>query len=521
MYANRLLLVAFVLSIGVSEAAALPNVVLILADDLGYGDVHCYNPERCKIATPNIDRLAAEGMRFTDAHSSSAVCSPTRYSILTGRYHWRSRLQKGIVNVWEPPLIAADRLTIPSLLKQHGYHTACIGKWHLGWDWPLNEKESKRLKEMASKTKADQTPNEADVATWNKAFSETIKGGPTTRGFDTYFGTDIPNWPPFCFIENDRTLGVPSEYLPAQLFRNNQASLQGPALPGWSLEKILPTLGDHACEYVAAHLKQKEPFFLYLPLTSPHTPLAVNAEWKGKSQLNPYADFVMETDGLVGRVLTAIESNGGADNTIVIFTSDNGCAPYIGAKFLEAMGHFPSGPFRGYKADVFEGGHRIPFIVRWPGTVTAASVCSQIVCSVDLMATLAEIVGASIPPNAAEDSIGIVPLLKGEERPIRETLVHQSIDGVFAIRKGDWKLIIGPGSGGWSEPRDHSPAAKALPQRQLYNLRDDPSERKNLIDGHAHVAVEMGAVLDKLIDDGRSTPGPRQKNDVTPVVEKN
>ncbi|MBX9654071.1 arylsulfatase [bacterium] len=506
---------------GASEAAALPNIVLILADDLGYGDVHCYNPERCKIPTPNIDRLAAEGMRFTDAHSSSAVCSPTRYSILTGRYHWRSRLQKGIVNVWEPPLIAADRLTIPALLKRRDYHTSCIGKWHLGWDWPFSEKEFKRLKEVASKIKADQIPTEADIKTWNKVFSETIRGGPTTRGFDTYFGTDIPNWPPFCFIENDRTLGVPSAYLPARLFRDNQASLQGPALQGWSLEKILPTLGDHACEYVAANLKRKEPFFLYLPLTSPHTPLAVNAEWKGKSHLNPYADFVMETDGLVGRILTAIESNGGADNTIVIFTSDNGCAPYIGAKFLETMGHFPSGPFRGYKADAFEGGHRIPFIIRWPGTVTAASVCSQTVCSVDLMATLAEIVGASIPTNAAEDSISIVPLLKGEGRPIRESLVHQSIDGVFAIRKGDWKLILGPGSGGWSEPRDHSPAANALPQKQLYNLRDDLAEKKNVIDVHANVAVEMGALLDKLIDDGRSTPGPRQKNDVTPVVEKN
>lgn len=521
MYASRLLVCAFLLSAVVTHAAGAPNVVLILADDLGYGDVHCYNPERCKIATPNIDRLAAQGMRFSDAHSSSAVCSPTRYSILTGRYHWRSRLQKGIVNVWEPPLIAVDRLTIPALLKRNGYHTACIGKWHLGWDWPLSEEESRKLKEMASKTKEELIATESDVAAWKKVFSETIKGGPITRGFDKYFGTDIPNWPPFCFIDGDRTVGVPTEYLPARLFRNNQASLQGPALPGWSLEKILPTLGDQACEYVADRLKRNEPFFLYLPLTSPHTPLAVNAEWKSKSRLNPYADFVMETDALVGRVLTAIESNGGMDNTIVIFTSDNGCAPYIGVKFLEKMGHFPSGPFRGYKADAFEGGHRIPFIVRWPGKVNAASVCPQTICSVDVMATLAEIVGASIPSDGAEDSVSIMSLLKGEQRPIHDGVVHQSIDGVFAIRKGDWKLIVGPGSGGWSEPRDRSPEAKALPPRQLYNLKDDISEATNLIDVHAEVAAEMSALLQKFIDDGRSTPGPSQKNDVIPIVEKN
>lgn len=519
--ARRFVLVALCLTCGSLQAATSPNVVLILADDLGYGDVHCYNPERGKIATPNIDRLATEGMRFIDAHSSSAVCSPTRYSILTGRYHWRTRLQKGIVEVWEPPLIAAGRLTLPALLHKNGYHTACIGKWHLGWDWPLNSQESRRLKDVASQTKSDLSATETDRATWKSAFSKPIAGGPTTRGFDRYFGTDIPNWPPFCFINDDRTVGMPSEYLPARLFQNNQASLQGPALPNWSLEKILPTLGDHACEYLADQLKRKSPFFLYLPLTAPHTPLAVNEEWKKKSGLNPYADFVMETDALVGRVLNTIEANGGADNTIVIFTSDNGCAPYIGVKYLEALGHYPSGPLRGYKADVYEGGHRIPFIVRWPGEVKAGSVCTQTICSVDVMATVADVIHASLPTDAAEDSVSILPLLKGENRPVHEAVIHQSIAGVFAIRRGDWKLIVSPGSGGWSEPRDGSAAAKDLSPLQLYNLREDIAESTNHANDRADVAAELNLLLRQLIDNGRSTPGPKQKNDVTPMVEKN
>jgi arylsulfatase A-like enzyme len=319
-----------------------PNVVVILADDLGYGDVQCYNPTRGKIPTPHLDKLAAQGMRFTDGHSSSGVCSPSRYTLLTGRYHWRTRLQSGIVPLWGPPLIAPDRMTIGTLAKQHGYRT---------------EDRATLFKE---KPKGEVAATDAHRAVWQEVFSQSIGGGPTTRGFDLYFGTDVPNTPPFCFIENDRTVGIPTEFLTARLFGNNQAGIQGPALAGWTLEPILPALGDRAAGFITESAKKPEPFLLYLPLTSPHTPLSVNEAWKGKSGLNLYADFVMETDALVGRVLEALERSGAADNTLVLFTADNGCAPYIGISDLEKMGHYPSGPLRGAKADAWEGGHRVP-----------------------------------------------------------------------------------------------------------------------------------------------------------------
>ncbi|MGB9619842.1 MAG: sulfatase-like hydrolase/transferase, partial [Armatimonadota bacterium] len=293
----------------VSESAAQrpggtwrkPNIVYVLADDLGYGDVACLNP-RGKIPTPNIDKLATEGKVFTDAHSVSAVCSPSRYGILTGRYSWRSRLQRYIVECYWKPLIPPERLTVPALLRQHGYHTACIGKWHLGWNWP----EGLAGSHSTVKSDAPATPATPEQqAVWRRVFSQPITGGPTSCGFDEYFGVDMPNWPPYCWIENDRTLGIPSEMLPSRLLGNNQANIPGPALADWKLEAILPTLTDRACRYIGKRAEDGKPFFLYFSLTSPHTPLAVNDDWKGKSGLNLYADFVMETDAMVGRVLRA------------------------------------------------------------------------------------------------------------------------------------------------------------------------------------------------------------------------
>ncbi|MEI7782613.1 MAG: sulfatase-like hydrolase/transferase, partial [Planctomycetota bacterium] len=291
--------------------AAQPNIVILYADDLGYGDVQCYNPDRGKIPTPRIDGLAAEGMRFTDGHSSSGVCSPSRYTLLTGRYHWRSRLQSGIVDTWGEPLIAPDRPTVAGLAKQHGYRTACIGKWHLGWDWPIGKEEKPFVTGFVGnkrnylwKTSPDAEVTAAHRAAWQKIFSQPIGGGPTTRGFDVYFGTDVPNWPPFCFIDNDRTVGIPTTLLPAEDFRNSRASTQGPALPGWRLEDVLPALRDRAVAFIEEAAKQDAPFLLYMPLTSPHTPLAVNEPWKGKSGLgNACADLIMETDAVVGNVL--------------------------------------------------------------------------------------------------------------------------------------------------------------------------------------------------------------------------
>ena len=517
-----LLLIALSTFASAKDQVSKPNILVILADDLGYGDVHSYNPERGKIPTPNIDKLGTQGMRFTDGHSSSGVCSPSRYTLLTGRYHWRTKLQHGIVGVFGDPLIAPDRMTIATLAKQQGYRTACIGKWHLGWDWPITNEQRPLLsprqqpEDEANKTgrgnpSATQVPTEKQISAWNDIFSKPIAGGPITRGFDLYFGTDIPNWPPFCFIENERTLGVPTEFLPREYMAKNQASRQGPSLKDWKLEGILPALADRTIRFIEESARKKEPFLVYMPLTSPHTPLSVNPEWKDKSHLNLFADFVMETDAAVGRVLDALEKSGEAQNTLVFFTADNGCAPYIGVKELEQMGHYPSGPLRGYKADAWEGGHRVPFMIRWPGVVRPGSVCSQLVYQADLLRTLADVFGVKLPETAGEDSFSLVPLLKGEDRPVRENAVSTSMGGTPALRSGSWKYIPAPGSGGWGSGGDQSQPV------QLYNLAEDLSETNNLAASMPAKVAEMRSLLEKLIVDGRSTPGTAQQNDVEVV----
>jgi arylsulfatase A len=486
-----------------------PNIVIILADDLGYGDMHANNPERSKIATPNMDRLASEGMRFTDGHSSSGCCSPSRYTLLTGRYHWRTSLQSGIVGVWGKPLIAPERLTIGKLAQQEGYRTACIGKWHLGSQWPITGEQKKYFTGFGGKAggggKVSTTITDAHRETWKEVFAQPISGGPIERGFDEYFGTDVPNWPPYCFIEQNRTVGIPSELLPAEKLKNNQASLQGPALPDWQLEDVLPALAERAETFIKTQSAAKTPFLLYLPLTSPHTPLAVNQEWKEKSGLkSDYADFVMETDHVIGRVLEAIKAAGVEQNTFVLFSSDNGCASYIGVPSLEAQGHFPSGPLREYKTSVYEGGHRVPFVVKWPGVVKAGSVCKQLVHQADTIATLAEILDVKLPENAGEDSFSMMPLLRGEERPIRTHSINTACAGTPSLREGAWKLVFAVD------------AAKKT-RVQLYNLDEDIAERNNLADEQPDRVRSMKDTMEKLISNGRSTDGPPQKNDVTVV----
>ncbi len=477
-----------------AEIHRAPNIVYILADDLGYGDVHCLNPQRGKIPTPNIDRLAADGMIFTDAHSGSAVCTPTRYGILTGRYCWRTHLHRGVLLPYDRPLIAASQLTVPAFLRQHGYDTACIGKWHLGWNWPIRGKQ----------------PD----------FTRPITEGPTARGFDFYFGVDVPNYPPYCFIENERTVGIPSTPLPARLLGHNLASQPGLALPGWKLEAVLPGLTAKACEYIQTHANSGKPFFLYFPLTSPHTPLAPTDAWKGKSGLNTYADFVMETDAMIGEVLQAVQQNGIADTTLVICTSDNGCAPYIGVADLERMGHYPSHVFRGYKADIWEGGHHIPFLARWPGRIKAGSTCRDTICLTDLLTTSAAILGARLPDDAGVDSVSILPDLLGTAKGgVREATVHQSIQGALAIRQGKWKLEFCPGSGGWGTPNDPQARRQKLPEMQLYDMTRDISERHNVQAEHPEIVQRLRKLLQKYIDDGRSTPGPKQPNDLpVPII---
>jgi arylsulfatase A-like enzyme len=489
--------------------ADTPNIVIILADDLGYGDMHANNPERSKIPTPNMDQLAADGMRFTDGHSSSGCCSPSRYTLLTGRYHWRTTLQSGIVGVWEKPLIAPDRLTIGKLAQQHGYRTACIGKWHLGRDWPITEAQKTHFSGFGGKSggggEVSTSITDAHRETWKTVFSQRIPGGPTERGFDEYFGTDVPNWPPYCFIDGDRTVGIPSELLPTSKLKQHQASLQGPAMADWQLEGILPALADRAEKFIQVQSVAKKPFLLYLPLTTPHTPLAVNPEWKGKSGLNSdFADLVMETDAVIGRVLAALEAGGVEKNTLVLFTSDNGCAPYIGVPPLEAQGHFPSGPLRDYKTSVHEGGHRVPFVIKWPGIVKAGTVCKQLVLQADTLATLAEILGTSLPETAGEDSFSLMPLLRGEDRPIRTHAVNTACAGTPSLREGAWKLVL---------------AADRVMKTpvQLYHLDEDLGETTNLANLHPDRVKSMQATFEKLIRNGRTTPGAAQKNDLKVV----
>ena len=492
------LLLALVLSVvGTSPAAlsAQPNILIILADDLGYGDVQCYQPERGKIKTPHIDKLAAQGMRFTDGHTSSGVCSPSRYALLTGRYHWRTRLQAGIVAHLGKPLIAPDRLTIGGLAKQHGYRTAAIGKWHLGWEWNIPADQMELF--APPRGKSSEVTDVHRVA-WNAVFSRPIAGGPTTRGFDEYFGTDVPNQSPYCFIENDRIVGQPSVFLPLELFKGHLASTPGPALADWKLEDILPALGDRASDFITRQTKAKLPFLLYLPLTAPHTPIAVNQAWKGKSGMGVFADFVMETDALVGRVLATLEASGAAENTLVLFSSDNGCAPHAYAE-TAAQGHPSSGPLRDKKTSVFEGGHRVPFIVRWPGVVHPGSVCRQLVHQADLLATLAEILGTKLPDNAGEDSFSFLPLLQDPTKPVRVNAISTASVGTPGLRQGPWKLVVNAAS------------------PQLYNLDDDIGETNNLAAAKPERVAEMRALLEKIITDGRSTPDAIQQNDVAVV----
>ena len=504
-----------------------PNVVFFFVDDMGYGDASCLNPDG-KIKTPNIDRLAAQGMIFTDAHSTSAVCSPSRYGVLTGRYNWRSTLQQGIVGVYGDPLIAEDRLTVAGFLKRHGYHTGCIGKWHLGMGWDF-EKSPEHFNpgahHGAGSSGETPTPEVTDElrAIWEEAFSKPTTGGPTTRGFDYYFGVDVPNWPPYCYIENDRTVGVPSEWLANRLLGDDLASQAGPAMPYWHFEQLLPKWAQKADDYIGARAAANEPFFLYLPMTSPHTPLSVNKPFIGASGLNNlYADLVIETDHIFGRVLDSLERHGVAENTLVIFASDNGCAHYIGCRedgrgageqAMEPQGHYPSAHFRGYKSDAWDGGHRIPCIARWPGVIEPGSRCDQIVCLSDLMATCADFAGNDLPDDAGEDSFSMMPLFTDPSQPVRDHVVHHSITGKFAIRNKRWKLVLCPGSGGWTLS-DAKAAEDGLPLVQLYDMQNDPGEKVNLHEREPRLVKQMLARLKQLVAEGRSTPGEPQSNDV-------
>jgi len=463
-----------------------PNIVFMLTDDQGYGDAGCNNSE-CKIPTPNIDRLAREGMRFTDAHSASSVCSPTRYGILTGRYPWRTRLQNGVVTLSSrretsggivefgaEPLIASDTLTVPAFLKSCGYHTAMVGKWHLGfwYRYPGG---------------AEKVPPSGDAAPVGTRVME----GPVTRGFDFFAGyhhaREMRTW-----IEQDRVT----------------SNLDSP-------EEMLGRITRASVRFIRSPERHGNPFFLYVAFNSPHAPIVPSKHWRGRSGINAYADYVMETDAAVGEILSALDRVGLAGETLVFFTSDNGCSPAAGIPVLQKAGHDPGGGLRGMKSDAWDGGHRVPFIVRWPGVVRPGSVSGDLICHNSLLATCADVFGVSLPATAGPDSFSILPVLEGGEgsSPTHPEVVQASVRGCFAIREGKWKYIACEGSGGWSEGGDGMPA-------QLYDMETDRAERRNLLRAFPQRAARMEELLRIAVLSGHTVPGRTGKNDVRVLVEK-
>ena len=495
------IIIGFALLLGNIHAADKPNVVFILADDLGYGDL---SRTGGRAPTPHCDRLAREGMLFTDSHTTSSVCTPTRYGILTGRYNWRSTLKKGVLWGLSEPLISSDRLTAPRFLQQHGYHTAVVGKWHLGLGWQMLPNGERR--------QAKTGPTKGDG--WQIDYGKKVNGGPLAIGFDeSYIIPASLDMFPYVYLKNDK----PTEWATVT------KAFHRPGPSGEKFEAIdcLRDFAREASHYIDARAKTKgQPFFLYLPLTSPHTPIVPAKRWQGESGIGPYGDFLMETDWVVGEVLKALDRNKLAENTMVIFTADNGCSPAAKIPNLVKQAHKPNGDWRGHKADIFEGGHRTPFLVRWPAKVKAGATSDQILCTTDLFATLNEIIGnrKKLPANAAEDSFSFLPALLGQvNAKARPFTIHHSINGSFAIRRGKWKLSLCPGSGGWSAPK---PAAAKrnpkLPLVQLYNLESDPAEQHNLQAKHPELVAELVDALARAIHNGRTTPGPKQTNEGHP-----
>jgi arylsulfatase A-like enzyme len=467
------------LFVGLSIAAAAekPNIVYIICDDLGYGDIHCLAPETSKIPTPNADKLASEGMTFTDAHGGSSVCSPTRYGIMTGRYSWRTRLQKGVVTGFAPSLIAEDRPTVASFLKGQGYDTAIVGKWHLDFQY-LDPESGESYNQKEHKT---------------PPVGASIPDGPVNRGFDYYHGFHHARNME-AVIEDDRVIEHDE------------------------VIHMLPRLTKKAVEYIDSRAGKDKPFFLYVPLGSPHAPIVPGPEWQGKSGIGDYGDFVMQTDNVVGEISAALKRQGLTDNTLVIFTSDNGCSRVAGIEELAKQGHIVSAHLRGSKADLWDGGHRIPFIVRWPGKIEAGSQSEQLICLTDLFATTAEIIGSEIPVASGEDSVSFLSALSGKKiESTRHGVIHHSISGHFAYRQGKWKLLLAKASGGWTSPTEKDAAADA-PMAQLYDMEVDVGERNNLYPAKPKTAQRLLALLEEDINAGRSTEGVKSVNDVADIV---
>lgn len=479
-----------------------PNIILVYTDDQGYGDVSSLNPES-RFQTPNMDRLIKEGMFFSDAHCTDAVCSPSRYGLLTGRYSWRTELKKGVLGAEGEGLIENGRVTLASLLRDHGYHTAMVGKWHLNIEFPGEKGE--------------------------RDWSQPITDGPVNKGFDYFFGIAASmNYGMLTYIENDRVTEIPSMWTrkkkdPEAVYRMMPPYDMEPAhksdlevAPGFLDSEVLKIFTDKAVQYIherAADNKEGQPFFLYLPYTSPHLPLCPAEVFIGKSEIGLYGDFMMETDYRLGQVLDALDENGLTENTLVIFSSDNG-PESIYHERIDQYGHYSNWKLKGGKRDIYEGGHRVPFLVRWPDVIEAGRQCSEPVSQADLLATFADILGVSLPDNAGEDSYSILPAFIGEEYPIpvRGPLVMHSFRGYFSIREGDWKLNLFRGSGGSLKPVLIEPV-EGEPVFELYNMKTDWQETTNLYDEYPEVVERLKNTMTEYVINGRSTQGEPQEND--------
>ena len=479
-----------------------PNIIYILTDDLGYGDLSCFNPNG-KIQTPHIDDIARQGMIFTDAHTTSSVCTPSRYSILTGRYSWRTRLKEGVLTGKSKALVPNSRRTLASMLSSHGYHTAFLGKWHLGWDWALKD----------SSEFGGSGWSESDFD--NLDFTRNVTNTPNDLGFDLAYGhSGSLDMAPYVYVQNGEITALPDRVT----VDTGQYTWwrQGPTGSDFVHEDVTPGLFRRSMAYIQARAGTAEPFFLYLALPSPHTPILPSDKWVGKSGLNYYGDFVMMIDDYIGQLHQTLIQAGIEDETMIIFTSDNGCSPEANFELLDSLGHHPSHIYRGHKADIYEGGHRVPFIVKWPGKIAPRSINNNTISTTDFYATCAAMLGYSMEPDEGEDSFNMLSLLTSSSKTTfdRVSTVHHSINGSFAIRRGKWKLIMCPGSGGWSypTPKDINQMDTFIPA-QLYDLEADPGEKSNVYELHPGVVEDLGQELISIIDNGRSTVGPVQEND--------
>lgn len=509
-----------------------PNIILFFADDLGIGDVSAFNPDS-GIRTKNIDKLAERGMKFTDSHATSALCTPSRYGLLTGRYNWRSRLKSSVIPGDSLSLIEKGRNTIASLLKSYGYNTAAVGKWHLGMDFELKEGgkdyeaygldperwEKDMPEDQKGRPDFGNTTQEPIIRGLDIDYTKPIKYGPNDYGFDYFLGTNASlDQGPYVVIENNKILSEPIYVMGnpdiSRLADDNPKAIEpGVAAPEHNPYHLPDQLQAKVMEILDDYMDDDKPFFLYYPNHLVHGPIVPHRRFRGKSGLGDYGDFILQLDSYVGEIIDKLDQAGEFDNTIFIFTSDNGVSSIAGLDDLENKGHKSSMDFRGHKMHIWEGGHREPTIVSYPKMIRRGSESNHVVSHSDLYATLGELLDTNIGDDTAEDSISNLPLWQGEDKEVRKDIVHSAANGGFSIRRDFWKLILTTDGGlnmGYS--RDPESFKDVFKPTELYNLEDDISEENNVIDKHPEIVNDLRDSLAKYIKEGRSTEGTPQTN---------